>query len=93
MRNNNKEKEYVTIKSIKRARLLLLIYQNGVLPADHELIAELIDSTNVDLSQEITFVNNAIKKLKNAGLIKMIKLYKRKYDPPHYKDTYILTKK
>lgn len=93
MKNKNNSEDYITIKSIRRARLLQLIYQNGVLPDEPELISDLIESTEIDKKQKITFINNALKKLQNEGLINKIKLYHRKNDPPNYKDTYILTKK
>lgn len=93
MKNKNNSEDYITIKSIRRARLLQLIYQNGVLPDEPELISDLIESTEIDKKQRITFINNALKKLQNEGLINKIKLYHRKNDPPNYKDTYILKKK
>ena len=63
----------VNIKSKNRALLLKLIYDNGVVPANSALINKVFKVKEVDY-KNIIFIDNALKKLKDADLIKMIKI-------------------
>ncbi|MBR3149242.1 MAG: hypothetical protein IKF64_03650, partial [Eubacterium sp.] len=73
------------IKSKNRALLLKLIYDNGVVPANSALINKVFKVKEVDY-KNIIFIDNALKKLKDADLIKMIKIY-------NYKDKCLNNKK
>lgn len=78
------------IKSVNRIKVLKLIHEHVVIPANIDLISKMV-VVKQDHQENCVFIQNALKKLNNAGLISYVRIY-NDHKTPNQKDAYIITK-